>query len=288
MQDNPHARLLLQSLGIRPKKHLGQNFLMDGGAAKRIAELTTAELQLPIVEIGPGTGALTRALLACDRAPRLIEIDPEMVAILRADPLFGQLEIATADALDYNYETVGSSGQWIACGNLPYNIGTPLLIDWVESATPPARIVVMLQRDVADRITAEPGSKSYSSLSITAQIVMRARRAFTLKPQAFYPKPTIDSAVVVLDRLPQPRVSAELVGPTRLVARAAFAYRRKTLANSLALSRGYERTAIEAALNAAGLNPQVRGEEVSIEQFAAVAQFLLNAGIAITNDRIDS
>lgn len=249
---------------------------MDGGAAARIARLALGEdTGLPVVEIGAGTGALTAALMAAGAAPRLIEIDADMIAILRGEAHFAALDIVHADALEIDYGTIAPGGDWIAVGNLPYNIGTPLVMRWVEADVPPRRIVVMLQRDVADRFVAQAGDDAYGSISVSAQIMMDVRRAFVLGPQVFYPRPKVESAVLIFERRARPLIAPELIAPTRALARAALHYRRKTLANSVELDGVCTRAEIFAALATTGLDPRVRGEAVSITQFSQLAECLL-------------
>ncbi len=266
-----HARSLLNDRGLRPKKHLGQHFLMDGGSVKRIADLAVISREIPLVEAGPGTGALTRALAS--RVDRLIvvEIDGDMVDILRADQVLANVDIQLCDALKYDYDAIGRAGAWAATGNLPYNVGTPLLMKWIESEFPPERITVMVQRDVADRLAAKPNTPAYGSLSVATQLIMNVRRAFVLGPSVFFPRPKVDSAVVVVERRATPLVSGTLLATTREIVRAAFAYRRKTFANSLHLALGLERAHVQDTLRAIGLDTEIRGEQLDLDTFVAFA-----------------
>lgn len=245
----------------------------------RIAALAIGDGKQPLIEVGPGTGALTKALVAQGATPRLIEIDPDMVEILTANPLYSALEIIQADALEYIYPSLCDE-QWVATGNLPYNIGTTLIMQWIESDFAPQRIVVMLQRDVADRLTAQKRTPAYGSLSINAQLTMKISQALILGPKAFYPKPKIESAVVVFEQRTEPLVERIYLTKTREIARAAFAYRRKTLANSLMFAKGYSRGQVNELLNALGLDLLVRGEELDIATFGALAKHIhtLEAG----------
>lgn len=247
---------------------------MDGGSVKRIADLAVISREIPLVEAGPGTGALTRAL--AERVDTLIavEIDGDMVEILREDVLLQNVDIVQQDALEFDYDSIGAAGPWAATGNLPYNVGTPLLLKWIESEYPPERITVMVQRDVADRLAAKPNTPAYGSLSIAAQLIMNVRRAFVLGPGVFFPRPNVDSAVVVLERRAEPVVSGTLLTTTRAVVRAAFAYRRKTLANSLHLALGLDRTHVHDTLRSLGLDSEIRGEQLDLAAFAAFAEAL--------------
>jgi len=266
---NAHPRHLLAARGIRPKKRLGQHFLVDLGAANKIAALCVADGVADVVEIGPGTGALTAALVQTGARVTAVEIDPAMVAILRDRPELAAAEIAEADALAFDYSRFAD--RWCACGNLPYNVGTPLLMSWLELAWPPERIVVMLQRDVADRITARPGTPAYGALTLLVGLRMQARRAFVLTPRAFYPRPRVDSAVVELVRHPRAPVAARDEAFLVQVVRAGFSYRRKTLANSLALALGIARARTQQSLASLGYDTEIRAEQLDLGAFAALA-----------------
>ncbi len=268
--ENTHPRLLLAARGIRPKKRLGQHFLVDAGAARKISALCVAGGIADVVEIGPGTGALTVALVETGVRVTAVEIDPAMVAILRDRPELAAAEIVQADALAFDYGSVAAQ-RWCACGNLPYNVGTALLRGWLELPRPPERIVAMLQRDVAERLTARPGSPAYGALTVVVALRMHARRAFVLEPRAFYPRPRVDSAVVELVRHPEPPVPVRDEAFLLQVVRAAFSYRRKTLANSLMLALGIPRARTQQSLASLGYETEIRAEQLDLGAFAALA-----------------
>jgi 16S rRNA (adenine1518-N6/adenine1519-N6)-dimethyltransferase len=259
---------------LRPKKHLGQHFLMDAGAAKHIASLCTLDGPGTVVEIGAGTGSLTRALLAAGARVTAVEIDPALAGVLREQPDLGAANIVCADALEFDYAAAAGGEPWCAAGNLPYNVATPLIIGWLTRAPEPQRIVVMVQRDVADRFTAKPGTPAYGSLSLLVRYYTVARRAFVLGPGAFYPRPRVDSAVVVMERRAEPAVGVRDREFFWQVVRAAFAYRRKTFANSLALALGIERARVQAALAEHKLDSEIRAEQLDLGAFAALADEL--------------
>ncbi len=271
-----HPRALLDAWGLRPKKKYGQNFLMDAGSARRIARLALehAEDRARVLEIGAGTGALTRALLDEGAAVTAIEIDPELVSILGNREDLREAALVLADAMTYDYAAFARRGAWRVAGNLPYNVATPLIVNLVEMDDGPDVIVAMIQKDVADRLAARPGTAAYGSLSIAVQYAMTVERAFTLGPRAFYPPPKVDSTVVRLVRRAEPAVAPVDLALFRKVVRGAFAYRRKTLANSLALSLERDRSAIAAAIAASGLSPESRGEQLSITDFSRLADTL--------------
>lgn len=270
-----HPRALLEQFGYRPKKRLGQNFLMDTGAAARIAHLLGDALDgRRVLEIGPGTGALTQALLELRADVTAMDIDPDMVRILRSRDELRRAQIVQADALAFDYEAYADAKPWSMTGNLPYNIATPLVMQLVEMNNGPEMLVVMVQREVADRFAARPGTRAYGSLSVAVQYAMQVEKKFTLGPGAFYPRPKIDSTVVRLRR--RAVRAAQPADEHRFlkVVRAAFAYRRKTLANSLALALGVERAAVVQALRETGLDTEIRGEQLAIADFARLSDHL--------------
>jgi len=229
---------------------------------------------LPVVEAGAGTGALTRALLANGAGVTALEIDPELVAILRERPDLQAATILEADALEFDYDAHSAGREWCATGNLPYNVATPLILRWLELRNPPSRIVAMVQRDVADRFTAMPSTPAYGSLTLAVGYSMEVRRAFTLGPGAFYPRPKVDSAVVVMERRRTPAVIARNPEFLMQVVRAAFAYRRKTLANSLALALDIPRARTQETLGRLGLDTEIRAEQLDLGALAALADDL--------------
>jgi 16S rRNA (adenine1518-N6/adenine1519-N6)-dimethyltransferase len=268
-------RKLLAARDLRPKKKFGQNFLMDAAAARRIAELCVTQRDDLVVEVGPGTGSLTQALLAVGGRVIAVEIDTELVGVLRGRADLAAAAFIEADALVFDFEQAAQGRRWCASGNLPYNIATPLILRWLESPAPPERIVVMVQREVAERFTAAPATPAYGSLSIAVQYAMHVRPAFTLGPQAFHPKPKVDSAVVVMERREHPAVTVRDRALFLKVVRAAFAYRRKTLANSLSLALGIERPRTQLALTHLGYDMEIRGEQLDMEAFGVLADTLV-------------
>ena len=271
-----HPRALLARRGLRPKKRYGQNFLIDREAAQRIARLALAGAadSARVLEIGAGTGALTLALLEAGANVTTLEIDPDLTALLHARGDLLDAAIVQGDALDFDYAGWAAGGEWRVAGNLPYNVATPLIVKLAEMQDGPQSLCVMVQKDVADRLAAKSGTKAYGSLSVAVQCAMEVERAFTLGARAFYPPPKVQSTVVLLKRRPQPAVrprDAELFGK---VVRAGFAYRRKTLANSLTLALGFDRARIERALANCNLSSELRGERLTLDDFARVADAL--------------
>jgi len=265
---------LLDARGLRPKKRLGQHFLMDGGTSARIARLTVDAPGERVLEIGAGTGALTAALAKLGAEVTAFDVDPDMIAVLRAREDLAGVDLRQGDALTFDYATWAGDAPWRVAGNLPYNVGTPLLIQLAALAHAPELIVAMIQKDVADRLLAKPGTAQYGSLTVAIALTMDVERALTVPPSAFYPRPGVDSTVVVLRRLPAPRVPLADRARFEQVVRGAFAYRRKTLANSLALALDLPREQISAAIASLDLAPDVRGETLDLRTFAALADRL--------------
>ncbi len=247
---------------------------MDGGAAKRIAALCVAPPVTRVLEIGPGTGALTTALVMQGADVTAVEVDPDMVTILRERSELDAATIVEADALAFDYAAYARDAPWCAAGNLPYNIATPLLTTWLELPAPPARIVVMVQREVADRLVALPSSPAYGSLTVFCRYFAAVRRAFVLGPSVFYPRPNVDSAVVVLEPHPTPIVTVRDRPFFLQVVRGAFAYRRKTLANSLLLALAIDRARTQTALATLDIDSEIRAEQLDLGAFGALADAL--------------
>ncbi len=247
---------------------------MDGGASSRIAKLAVDAPGERILEIGAGTGALTVQLANLGAAVTAIDVDPEMLAVLRSRDDLAGVDLIEADALAFDYAAFAAAGPWNAAGNLPYNIATPLIIALVSMENGPGRFVAMIQKDVAERLTAKPGTPQYGSLTIAVTYRANVRRAFNVSPEQFYPRPNVNSAVIVVQRLASPAIRVRNEATFDAVVRAGFAYRRKTLANSLSLGLGVPRDGPAAAIAALGLDPEIRGEALDLATFAALADQL--------------
>jgi 16S rRNA (adenine1518-N6/adenine1519-N6)-dimethyltransferase len=269
-------RKLLAQAGIRPKKRYGQNFLVNASAARNIARLSLSEASAEsrCIEIGAGTGTLTLALLEQGASVTALEIDPELVAVLRARPELAAAHIVMADALTFDYSEWARGQRWLAAGNLPYNIATPLMLRLIEMHDGPDSVTVMVQKDVAQRVTASPGTPAYGSLSVAVQYAMSAELAFTLAPGSFFPPPKVHSSVVRLVRRAEPAVRTRDEPLFWKVVRGAFAYRRKTLVNSLTLALDFDRARIARALASCNISPELRGERLDLGDFAKLADAL--------------
>ncbi|HSE95692.1 MAG TPA: 16S rRNA (adenine(1518)-N(6)/adenine(1519)-N(6))-dimethyltransferase RsmA [Methylomirabilota bacterium] len=253
------------------RRALGQHFLRDTRMARAIIDVVAPGPCDLVVEIGPGEGALTAELER--RAGRVIalEIDPALVAQLRAR--FAKVEVIEADARQWNYRALPKSpgGRVVVIGNLPYSVAKPILQSLVEARTAIDEMALMLQREVADRVAASPGGRIYGSLSVLTQLYCDVQVALHVPPGAFRPPPQVESAVLHLRVLPGPRVSVENERHFSTVVRGAFAHRRKTLANALAGSLGITADRVRAAADAAGIDPGRRAETLTIPEFAALA-----------------
>jgi 16S rRNA (adenine1518-N6/adenine1519-N6)-dimethyltransferase len=269
-------RRLLAQAGIRPKKRYGQNFLVNPSAARQIARLSLRDAapQTRTLEVGAGTGTLTAALLDAGADLTALEIDPDLVGLLRSRDDLAAARIIEADALTFDYQTWSGGTPWLLSGNLPYNIATPLILRLIEMEDGPGSLTVMVQKDVADRLTAAPATAAYGSLSVAVQYAMSAARAFTLAPKSFFPAPKVDSSVVRLTRRAEPAVRVRDESLFWKVVRGAFAYRRKTLVNSLALALELDRATIARALALSNLSPELRGERLDLSHFARLADAL--------------
>jgi 16S rRNA (adenine1518-N6/adenine1519-N6)-dimethyltransferase len=269
-------RELLAQAGLRPKKRYGQNFLQNASAARKIARLSLngTSANLKTIEIGAGTGALTRALLGEGADLTAIEIDLSLVEVLRSQPELATATIVCADALEFDYPHWAGSRPWHAVGNLPYNVATAVLLHLIEMDCGPQSLTVMVQKDVAERLAAAPGTPAYGSLSVAVQYAMRPERGFTLAPGSFFPAPKVRSSVVRLVRRAAPAVQPRDLALFWKVVRGAFAYRRKTLANTLALALDFDRAQIARALEFSNLSPELRGERLDLGDFARLADAL--------------
>ena len=272
----------LRAHDVRPRRGLGQSFLVAPAIARRIVEAAGAAVgglaRALVVEIGPGTGALTEPLLEAAGHLAGIEVDPRLHALLL--DRFGHRPNATwvlGDAADYPYEREipRLAGGRPACvvANLPYAVGTPILMRLVECGRLFQALVVMLQREVADRLTAAPGGKDYGALTLALQVRARARRLFTVPPAAFHPRPAVTSTVVEVVPHADPPVPPAEWPIVAEVVRAAFGHRRKMLRRSLsAAATGLTAARAEAALAVAGIDARRRGETLTLEEFARLAR----------------
>ena len=270
MTDLPSLRETLDAHGLSAKKSFGQHFLLDLNVTRKIVRLAGPFDGRTVIEVGPGPGGLTRALLESDAGQVvLVEKDPRFVPLLtELDDGSGRLTIHEADALKVR-EAELSNGPAHLVSNLPYNVGTALLIKWLTGPWLPHALTLMFQKEVAERIVAKPGSNHYGRLALLAQWRCEAKIVMVLPPEAFTPAPKVHSAVVHLRALPEPRFPADPKVLERVVA-AAFNQRRKMLRAAL---KGVHPN-IEALLEEAGIAPTERAERVSLEAFCTLARLV--------------
>lgn len=265
----PDARDLLRRYDLRPKRAFSQNFLVQPAAIERIADATSS-IGMEVVEFGPGLGALTHALLARGCRVTAVELDREMVDVLRRE-LAGRERFALVqgDAAAFDLEALASArrAKLVVAGNLPYQATGAILRHVVSQSRFLSGAALMVQREVRDRLTAEPGLKAYGALTVFTQAAFAVDTICRLRAGAFYPPPKVESAVVRLTPRPQPL--AEETEGFRVVVRVAFQSRRKTLRNALRQLGDAE--AAERALRRAEIDPRRRGETLSIAEFARLA-----------------
>jgi 16S rRNA (adenine1518-N6/adenine1519-N6)-dimethyltransferase len=256
------------------RRALGQHFLRDPGIARAIVDLVAPTANDLVVEIGPGEGALTVELAR--RAGKVIALEVDPVLASRLRERLGEAQIVEADARSWDYRglTAPAGGRVLVVGNLPYSVSKPILTALVAARTAVDAMALMLQREVAERVAAAPGSRVYGSLSVLTQLYCDVTLALRVPPSAFRPPPEVESAVIRLDVLPSPRVALADERRFHVVVRAAFAQRRKTLANALAAGLARSVGALRAAAESAGIDPSRRAETLTIEEFAELTRRL--------------
>lgn len=264
LQARSDIRELLAEHDHRPQKSFGQNFLADPNIVDRIVRTAGVDETTNVVEIGAGTGALTTALAR--KAGRVVayEVDHSLEPILRSTvDHHANVELRFADASRLRFDRALPTGVWTMVANLPYNVGTGIVLDALQHGPMVTRLVVMIQKEVADRLVSGPGSKVYGIPSVIVGLHGDAHTAFTVPPQVFEPAPNVDSAVVVIDRR-----QADPLAPRAIdIATTAFGQRRKMLRKSLA----NELLGVDV-LERAGIDPTVRPEDLAPQAFVAIAR----------------
>jgi 16S rRNA (adenine1518-N6/adenine1519-N6)-dimethyltransferase len=252
---------------VPARKRFGQHFLHDASVLERIIQAFAPQPSDHVVEIGPGRGVLTRKLAPRVNRVHALEIDRDLVAELDADPLLAEnVTLYNADALSFDYCTLAEGGRKLrVIGNLPYNISTPLLFHLLDQVNCLQDMCFMLQREVVERLCAQPNSKAYGRLGVMVQWRCRVEKLLTVKPGAFRPPPKVDSAVVRLSPHAQPPVAVNAEAVFAKVVQAAFAQRRKTLRNALRDFLDHEQ------IRALDIDPRRRGETLTLEEFATLS-----------------
>jgi len=271
--------------GVRPDKRLGQNFLIDEDVIAQIIEASGVGPDSLVLEIGPGTGALTLPL--AERAGRVIavDLDPEMIAGLRIKT-FGMdnVELILGDILETDIK--GLTEQRMSeyglkelriIGNLPYYITTPIIMKLLESGTGAESITVMMQKEVGDRIAAEPGTRASGAITYPVHYYASVTEIADVPRECFYPVPGVDSVVLRLDLRDEPKVRVKSEEMLMRCVKAGFSMRRKTLLNALASLGEYDKNTLSEALTAAGIDPGRRAESLTLEEFAKLSDSLQEA-----------
>ena len=282
------TRAILERHGFTFKKSFGQNFLTDTNILQKIVDTAEIDKGVNVIEIGPGIGALTEFLAENAAEVMAFEIDDRLIPIL-ADTLrdFDNVKVINGDILKADLQShiksfANPDLPIKVVANLPYYITTPILMHLIESKIPFAEFVVMMQKEVADRISAEPNTKAYGSLSIAVQYYMTAKVAFIVPRTVFVPAPNVDSAILKMTRREQPLVQVKDEDFFFSIAKISFVHRRKTLWNNLTSHFGKAeetKAKLEQALDMADIKPSVRGEALSIADFARLADALKEAGL---------
>lgn len=282
------TKAVLERHGFTFKKSFGQNFLTDTNILQKIVDTAEIDKNVNVIEIGPGIGALTEFLAENAAEVMAFEIDERLVPILE-DTLrdHDNIKVINEDVLKADLQTrvkefKNPNLPIKVVANLPYYITTPILMHLIESKIPFAEFVVMMQKEVADRISAEPNTKAYGSLSIAVQYYMTAKVAFVVPRTVFVPAPNVDSAILKMKRREQPLVEVKDEDFFFRVSKISFVHRRKTLWNNLTSHFGKSeevKTKLEQALENANIKPSIRGEALSIPDFARLSDALSEAGL---------
>jgi 16S rRNA (adenine1518-N6/adenine1519-N6)-dimethyltransferase len=271
---NPgELRRLLGAHGLRPSRALGQHFLADPNTARRIAALARVGPGDHVLEIGPGVGSLTAALVGAGARVTALELDRHLLPVLddaldRAGAS-ASVRVVPGDALSVDLDALLGGIPHVMVSNLPYNVAVPIVMRVLVEAPTIPRMLVMVQREVGDRLAAGPGTKDYGSVSVRVGYYATARRVGLVAPTVFFPPPKVDSALVELVRHPDPPVDVPSVEQLFALVRAGFAQRRKMLRRVLRTELG-DRT--EPALAAAGIDPAARAETLDLATWAALAR----------------
>lgn len=275
---------ILNKYGLSAKKSLGQNFIIDTNILEKIVSAGQVGAHTTVIEVGPGIGALTEQLAKKAGKVLAFEIDDRLLPVLE-DTLspYDNIEIIHSDVLKVDLKAfaetcLAEAEEVVLVANLPYYITTPIIMNFLEAGLAIDRMVLMMQKEVASRISAQPSTKAYGSLSVAVQYYMDAEVAFTVPKTVFMPQPNVESAIIRLSE--KRRKTVDLADETfffRLV-RSAFVQRRKTLWNNLLVAFGKEeqtKVLLEQALDQAAIDPKRRGETLAIEEFAALANALV-------------
>ncbi len=262
---------LLERHGLSPSRALGQNFLADPNTARRIVRLAGVEAGDRVLEIGPGIGSLTVALLEAGARVTAVELDRHVVPALLDTVGADTITLVTGDAMTVDYAAVlgDDDGPWRAVSNLPYNVATPVVMRLLEDAPRVASMLVLVQREVGERMAAGPGTKAYGAVSVKVAYFAAARVVGNVAPSVFIPAPRIDSALVELVRHATPPVAVPSPDHLFALVRAGFGQRRKMLRGALRATLGDD---VATTLTTAGIDPQARAETLTLDDWARLAR----------------
>ena len=278
MLSNPQETIrVIKENNFTFRKNYGQNFLIDSHVIDKIIAAAEIDKSTKVLEIGPGIGTLTQYLAEAAESVTAVEIDDKLIPILEktlAD--YDNVNVIHGDILKQDIGAIFGGEPFKIVANLPYYITTPIIMNLLESRVPADSITVMIQKEVADRMKAEPGSKDYGALSLAVQYYADPYLAANVPPNCFRPRPNVGSAVIRLKRLEEPFVKVKDERHMFKLIRAAFNQRRKTLANAVKNFEGlsYSREEVENALTSLGLDTRVRGEALGLQEFAALSDAL--------------
>ncbi len=275
------TRAALRESDFKPRKRLGQNFLIHERVLEAILDLLALKTKDSVLEIGPGLGFLTRHLVERAGGVWAVEVDPFLIQRLQGSDLAAnrKFHLVGGDILKVPLAEILPTGKMKVVGNLPYSISTPALFRVLELREHFSSMVLMVQKEVADRITGGPGTKAYGTLSVWCQIHGQVIDKVQVSPEAFFPRPKVRSTVLKMELYPQPRLAREEMPVLRGLVRAAFGQRRKTLANVMSTWLDSDRDIVEEFLRSQGIDPQRRGETLSVDNFIDLTRSLRSSSL---------
>jgi len=270
-------RAMLKDFGVQPKKGLGQNFLLDENVLARIAENSGADGETDVLEIGAGAGNLTRHLAEQARSVAAVEIDGQLIPVLRKlTKPYPNVTIIQGDMLAQNMETLMPAAGYIVAANIPYYITSALIRFLLESARKPRSILLTIQKEVARRVCAKAGNLSLLALSV--QVYGEPKILFRIPAEAFYPEPKVDSAVLQVTLYDSPRIAPEQLDAFFRLAKSAFSQKRKMLHNTLAGSADFDKESAHELLAAAGIDSTRRAQSLTLEEWGRLTNAFVQGG----------
>jgi dimethyladenosine transferase len=280
------VRAMLRESEFRPRKSRGQNFLIHEHVIAAILRLLELQPSDEVIEIGPGLGFVTRRLVEQAQTVWAVEIDELLAQRLTAGELgtSAKFHLIYGDILNLKLPALLPDRKFKLVGNLPYNIATEVLFrifDWRDHFN---SLVLMVQKEVADRLVSTPGSRTYGTLSVWCQVHGRITEKINVSPEAFYPRPKVRSTILRIEILPQARVSEENLPVLQGLVRAAFGQRRKTLSNAVGFWLMRTRDEVDELMTAHDIDPRRRGETLSVDEFIKLAQAIRESGLLTTQN----